>query len=189
MAHYVTLRGKSRNKKKVDSTQHVSFTSEAIVNLDDAATKRLLDTKHGDVYSVPNFDFQITQQGTAAVAGTASGLVFRAPKDLIVKGVYVTTAIAPATNSIIVDVKKTSGTAVGVTAAAGTSIFAGTANRPSIGTAQFSGSSVGTAAFGAGTTYIAWNAGEYLRVELPQVGSAPTGNRVTVYLDTQLPTV
>lgn len=187
MAHYVNIRGKSRTKKKVDNTQKVSFTTQATVNLDDKVANRILNTKYGDFYSVPNFNFQITQQGTAVVAGTASGLVLRAPKDLIVKGVYVTTAVAPATNPIIVDVKKTSGTAVGVTAAAGTSIFAGTANRPTIGTAAFAGSSVGTAAFGAGTTYVNWRSGEFLRVELPQVGSAPTGDRVTVYLDTALP--
>lgn len=188
MAHYVRIRGKSHRRLKVNNNTKVSFKDEATVNLDDTKTQRYLHNVWGDFYSVPNYEMQLTQLGTATVATTASGLVLRAPKDLVVRGVVVTSAVAPLTNPIIVDVKKVpAGSATTDSGTATVSIFAGTANRPSIATAAFAGSSVGTAAFGAGTSYVNWAKGSYLRIEIPQVGSAPTGDRVTVQILADLP--
>lgn len=180
MAHNVRLRGKNRTKIKVSPTLRVNRSTEATVDIDDAATRRYLNDHKGHFWSVPNYDIQITQLGTAVVATTNSGLVLRAPKDLVIKSVKAWSAVAPATNPIIVDVKR-AGTALGT----GTTIFNNAGARPTIATADTVSAGGSVFVSGAGTAL--WSSGEYMRIEVAQVGSAPTGKDITVQIVADLP--
>lgn len=180
MAHYIRLRGKNRTKIKVSPNLKVNRSTEAVVDIDNAATRRYINDHKGHFWSVPNYDIQITQQGTAVVATTNSGLVLRAPKDLVIKSVTAWSAVAPATNPIIVDVKR-AGTALGT----GTTIFNNAGARPTIATAAVE--STGGTSFTSGASTALWSNGEYMRIEVAQVGSAPTGKDVTVQIVADLP--
>lgn len=181
MAHSVRLRGRNRTPIKVSRTQKVNYTTEATVDIDDASTRRYINShNNGDFWSVPNYDMQLTQMGTAATAAADSGLVLRAPKDLVIKGVYATTAVAPGSQALIVDVKR-AGTATGT----GTSIFENAGARPSIAATE--DMSTGGTSFVSGAATALWSQGEYMRVEVAQVGSSPTGKDVTVHVVADLP--
>ena len=191
---HVRLRGRNRGKIRIGSgaftsgtgnsfggnQPYIDWNTQATVDINDKVAGRVLNTKNGEFFSVPNTDHELSQMGTAAVVTTNSGLVVRAPKDLVVHGVYAVTGVAPANTPILIDVKQ-----VATPTAAGTSIFAGTANRVSIGTATDNASSVGTANIPLANAL--WKKGTFLRVEIPQVGSAPTGSYVTVTIQADLP--
>lgn len=183
MAHNVRLRGRNRIKEKISTNVKISNKVQGTADLDDAASRRYINSHKGGFWSVPNTDVQITQMGTAAVATTASGLVLRAHRDLWIRSVSAWSAVNPATSAIIVDCKL-AGTATGT----GTSIFLNAGARPTIAIATDSIANVGgTASFAGSAAYVLWPKGTFLRVEVAQVGAAPTGKDVTVQVETQLP--
>lgn len=220
MSHQVYLRGRARRKVRIGkdipanppyggtgtpgnystssnanqaTSPYVDFYQPGLVDLDDKQAARYLNQKWGDFWTVPHFEFNIKQYGTAAVSTTNSGLVLRAPKDLVVSDVTVTTGVAPANGTITVDIKQVASP----TASAGSSIFA-SGSAPAIvpgsvvsyvgGTASIPPSGTANAAAG-GTSLLNcnWAQGTFLRVEISGVGSAPTGNNINVRIGGSLP--
>ena len=194
----VPVRGRARRKIRIGKAQtggtgnavqptghaddFVDFYSQAVIDIDDKIANRYLNQKYGNFWTVPHFEFRLQQFGTAVVGTANSGLVLRAPKDLVVHDVTAMTGATPGSTSINFDVKL-----VASPTAAGTSIFTG-GSAPSIGTAVGSDFSYvsGTAAI---SNYY-WAAGTFLRVEVSQVGSGSgnvTGKDLSVRIGATLP--
>lgn len=215
MSHQVYLRGRSRRKIRLGkdvpanppfggtgtpgnystnsnaglaNAPYVDFYQSQLVDLDDKQADRYLNQKWGRFWTVPHFEFNVKQYGTAATGSATLGMILRAPKDLVVRDVTVTTAVAPATNPIKIDIKNVPNpTFVG-----GTSIFAA-GSAPQIGTGSDYAYVYGTASIPpAGTANVGgntvnWPQGSFLRVEIQGVGAAPTGSNINVRIGGSLP--
>jgi hypothetical protein len=180
MATYVRLRGLSRRPFRVVNGQtsaegKISYSTIQTVDLDDMKTLRRLRTSgEGRYITASDNYFNLSQQGNiTATSGTASGLVVRAPRDLVIKGIDVT--VGSSTGTALFDVKYCAGTAG--PNAAGTSIFGTvTANQPLLGS--------GTVATSSGSVVnTAWPKGSYLRVELSAVSGTATNAMITIRAD------
>ena len=223
--HVIPLRGKARRKIRVgkdypgspggnanlggvptgqNTAPYIDFYTQNSVDIDDKVANRYLVQKNGDFFSVPHSEFNLKQSGTAAVVTTNSGMVLRAPKDLIIRDVGIIAGLAPAGSAITVDIK----VVPNPTSASGTSIFAGgVAGTPTLAVGSdwnfYNGATAaifnpsaarlgvtattttsGSAAYGSA---FFWAAGSFLRVEIPTVGSAPTGNNISVRIGAGIP--
>ena len=174
VATYVRLRGLSRRPFRVSETQKLKYDTIQTVNLDDQKTLRHIRSQgEGRYITASDNYFNLFSAGGTATTGTASGLVVRAPRDLVVKGVDVTVGTNGGTAQF--DVKYC--TAAEGPVAAGTSIFGTvTANYPTLGTgvlADSSGSVVNSS----------WPKGSYLRVELSAVSGTVSNAMITIRAD------
>lgn len=174
MATYVRLRGLSRRPFRVDETQKLKYDNIATVDLDNQKTLRCLRTYgEGRYITASDNYFNVSIPGTVATSGTASGVVVRAPRDLVIKGVDA--AVASNGGTVQFDVKYC--TAAQGPNAAGTSIFGTvTADRPTIGTGSFADSS-------NGVTNTTWAKGGYLRVEVAAVAGTATNASIVIRAD------
>ena len=180
MATYVRLRGLSRRPFRVSNSNSssdvkIKYDSIETVDIDDQHTLRhLRNYGEGRYITASDNYFNLSQQGNVtATSGTASGLVVRAPRDLVVKGVDVTLATNGGT--VQYDVKYC--TAAQGPNAAGTSIFGTvTADRPTVGTGSFADSS-------NGVTNTTWAKGGYLRVEVAAISGTATNAEITIRAD------
>lgn len=175
MATYVRLRGLSRRPFRVDETHKLKYDNIVTVDLDDQKTLRCLRTYgEGRYITASDNYFNLSQRGNiTATSGTASGLVVRAPRDLVIKGVDA--AVGANGGTVQFDVKYC--TAAQGPNAAGTSIFGTvTADRPTIGTGSFADSS-------NGVTNTTWAKGGYLRVEVAAISGTATNAAITIRAD------
>lgn len=104
----------------------------ALINLDDGPTRRIFSNKSTTVVPLPDVvaDFQIS--GQAAAAGTASGLVWRAPRNCMIYGVVVQAgSVSAGAGSVTFDVQS-----VSTPTAAGTSIFVDSTRLPALSSTQ-----------------------------------------------------
>lgn len=165
MATYVRLRGLSRRPFRVSNSSSssdvkVKYDSIVTVDLDDQQTLRhLRNSGEGRYITASDNYFNLSVPGTVAVAGTASGLVIRAPRDLVVKSVDA--MVGSNSGTVQFDVKRCA-----TPNAAGTSIFGTvTASLPTIGTGSFADTS-------GSVVNSTWAKGEYLRIEVLAVDGA-----------------
>lgn len=175
MATYVRLRGLSRRPFRVSETEKIKYDNIVTVDLDDQKTLRhIRSSGEGRYITASDNYFNLSSRGNGtATSGTASGLVVRAPRDLVIKGIDVTLGANGGTAQY--DVKYC--TAAEGPNAAGTSIFGTvTANRPTLGTgvvAASSGSVVNTT----------WPKGSYLRIELVALSGTASNAAFTIRAD------
>jgi hypothetical protein len=180
MATYVRLRGLSRRPFRVvngltSAEGKISYNTIQTVDLDDMKTLRRLRTSgEGRYITASDNYFNLSQQGNiTATSGTASGLVVRAPRDLVIKGIDV--SLGTNSGTVQYDVKYC--TAAQGPNAAGTSIFGTvTADRPTIGTGSFADSS-------NGVTNTTWSEGNYLRVEVAAISGTATNAAIVIRAD------
>jgi hypothetical protein len=179
MATYVRLRGLSRRPFRVSNSSSssdvkISYGSIETVDIDDMQTLRhLRNSGEGRYITASDNYFELAIPGTIATSGTASGVVVRAPRDLVIKGVDA--AVGTNGGTVQFDVKYCT-TAEGPNAA-GTSIFGTvTADRPTIGTGSFADSS-------NGVTNTTWAKGGYLRVEVAAVAGTATNASIIIRSD------
>lgn len=180
MAQTIKVKGFSRRGFRVSSNKRANYLTSALVDLDNQQDQRILATKNGTFYSPSEFPLTLQKAGAVATATTASGLVLRAHKDLTITHVLATVGTAPASQSLIVDVHKIADT--GAATDAGTTIFTTQSRRPTIAAAA----TVSTLDATNGVPQVtAWNKGEFLRVEVDQVGTGTTGSdlRVLIYCE------
>lgn len=172
MATYVRLRGLSRRPFRVSNSSSssdvkIKYDSIETVDIDDMQSLRhLRNSGEGRYITASDNYFNLSIPGEVSTSGTASGLVLRAPRDLVVKNVDFMAASNSGTVQFDVKVCATPN-------AAGTSIF-GTA-LPTIGTGSYTAS--------GSVAESTWPKGEYLRVEVPAVGGTATNVSVTINSD------
>jgi hypothetical protein len=169
MAQEVNVRGIARVPFGAGSasTTTVNGTAVATLDLDNGQTRRALQNERARFVVLPDLYpvLQVSGVVNTTTAGTASGIVWRAPRAGQLTGVVaqVGTAVS-GTVPLIVDVYKVG--AGGVPTSTGASVFAATpGQRPSIGTSGFASTLNGTA--GVPTTQ-GFAAGDYLRIQVVQ---------------------
>lgn len=179
MATYVRLRGLSRRPFRVSNSSSssdvkIKYDSIETVDVDDMQTLRhLRNSGEGRYITASDNYFNLSARGNLATSGTASGLVVRAPRDLVIKGVDATVGANGGT--VQFDVKYC--TAAQGPNGAGTSIFGTvTADRPTIGTGSFADSS-------GSVTNTAWAKGGYLRVEVAAISGTVSNASITIRSD------
>lgn len=180
MAYKVRVRGLTRAPYRihVEDPNTVS-TTPVLVDLDDGDTRRRLQNQRARWVVLPDINTSLQKAGTVATVTTASGMVFRAPRDMTVWGVAATVGTAPTDADFIVDVHKVD--AGGEATDAGTTIFTTQANRPTIAATETSSPFPGTS--GAGVPDVQEvNEGDLLRVEVDQVGSGTAGSDLVVQI-------
>ena len=173
MATYVRLRGLSRRPFRVSATQKINYSTIQTVDLDDLQTLRYIRTSGEGRYITASDNYFNLSIPAVATSGTASGVVVRAPKDLVIKGVDVT--VGSSTGTALFDVKYCAGT-TGPNAA-GTSVFGGTN-----GTALLLGTGT-VAVSNSNVVNTTWSKGDYLRVEVPAVSGTATNAMITIRAD------
>jgi len=180
MATYVRLRGLSRRPFRVSDTNSVNdvkvrYSDIVTVDIDDQQTLRhLRNSGEGRFITASDNYFNLSQPGDfSATSGTASGLVVRAPRDLVIKGVDV--AVGANGGTVQYDVKYM--TAAEGPNAAGISIFGTvTADRPTIGAGEFAASS-------GSVTNTTWGKGDYLRVEVAAISGTASNASISIRSD------
>lgn len=180
MAQNIKVKNFSRRTFRVSSNKAVGLNTSALVDLDNQQDQRILYTKNGTFYSPSEFALSVFRAGNAALVTTASGLVLRAHKDLTITHVQATVGTAPASTSLIVDVHKVA--ANGQATDAGTTIFTTQSRRPTIAAA---GTTSALDATNGVPQVTSWLKGEFLRVEIDQLGTGTVGAdlRVLVYAE------
>lgn len=180
MAQEVNVRGIARVPFGAGSASNTTVSGSAVttLDLDNGQTRRTLQNERARFVVLPDLYPVMQVSGTVATSGTASGLVWRAPRAGKLTGVVAQVGVAPTGATLIVDVKKVAGTAAPT--AAGASVYGTvTARRPTIGTSQFASTLNGTAGVPVNQDFAA---GDYLRIEVAQVGSSVAGENLTVQL-------
>lgn len=179
MAQEVNVRGIARVPFGAGSasTTTVSGSAVATLDLDNGQTRRTLQNERARFVVLPDLYPVMQVSGALATSGTASGLVWRAPRAGKLTGVVAQVGTAPAGSTIILDVKRVG--AGSAPTAAGTSVFTVAGRKPTIGTAGFASTLNGTAGVPNNQDFAA---GDYLRVEVEQVGSSTAGGNLTVQL-------
>lgn len=179
MAQEVNVRGIARVPFGAGSasTTTVNGTAVATLDLDDGQTRRALQNERARFVVLPDLYPVLQVAGTVAISGTASGLVWRAPRAGKLTGVVAQAGVAPTGATLILDVKRVgSGSAP---TAAGTSVYTVAGRKPTIGTSAFASTLNGTAGVPNNQDFAA---GDYLRIEVSQVGSSVAGKDLTVQL-------
>lgn len=179
MAQEVKVRGIARVPFGAGSasTTTVNGTAVATLDLDNGQTRRALQNERARFVVLPDL-YPVVQVhgGVTATSGTASGLLWRAPRAGKLTGVVAQCGTAPGGSALIFDVKLCAGTAG--PNAAGASVFGtATARRPTIGTGSFASTFDSTNGVPVNQAFAA---GDYLRVEVAQAGTV--GGNVTVQL-------
>jgi len=178
MSFPIRVRGYSRRGFRVDGNQRVSYgTADAVVDLDNLQSRRVLDTEKGNFFSPPEFTFSLFRAGGLTTATTASGLNIVVPRALVLKNVVATVGTAPTGATLIVDVKKIP--AGGNTTDAGTTVFTTGTRRPTI---AINGTISTLDATNGVPQVTAFAAGDIARVEIAQVGSTVAGSDLRVRL-------
>ena len=175
MAQEVNVRGIARVPFGAGSasTTTVSGSAVATLDLDNGQTRRALQNERARFVVLPDLYPVMQVSGAVATSGTASGLVVRAPRDLVIKGIDV--AVGANGGTVQYDVKYM--TAAEGPNAAGTSIFGTvTADRPTIGTGEFAASS-------GSVTNTAWGKGDYLRVEVAAISGTASNASISIRSD------
>lgn len=179
MATYVRLRGLSRRPFRVSNSSSssdvkIKYDSIETVDIDDQQTLRhLRNSGEGRYITASDNYFNLSIPGNLATSGTASGLVIRAPRDLVIKGVDA--MVGANGGTVQFDVKYC--TPAQGPNAAGTSIFGTvTADRPTIGTGSFADSS-------GSVTNTTWAKGGYLRVEVAAVSGTVSNASIVIRSD------
>jgi len=212
MAHQIHIRGRARRKIRVGkdisgfggisgtaagqqgTIAFTDFYTSTMIDIDDKVADRFLNQKYGDFWSVPHFEFNLNQYGTAATGSAGLGLILRAPKDLVVRDVNITTGVSPgAGGTIVVDIKQ-----VPTPTAAGTSIFVAASAQPKIipgsvsnfvsGTASIFSTAIAGGSANGGSSFF-WGSGVFLRAEIQGVGVSPTGKNIGIRIGASLPWV
>lgn len=180
MAQEVFVRGLTRRKTRASNNASMG-TVAARVDLDNGPTRRVFSNKSTTAVVLPDVVAVLQKAGALATGTTTTGMVFRAPRGMKVWGVAAQVGTAPATQSIILDVKKAA-----TPTAAGTTIFTDQNRRPTIAASGDSSTLGGTANAGYPGTATGvtadLNAGDYLRVEIAQVGTGTTGSDLSVQI-------
>ena len=179
MATYVRLRGLSRRPFRlingVSSTEEkLSYSTIQTVDIDDQKTlRRLRNSGEGRYITASDNYFNLSSNPGTATSGTASGVVVRAPRDLIIKGVDIT--VGASSGTVLFDVKYC--TSAQGPNAAGVSIYGTvTANRPLLGS--------GTVATSGGSVVnTTWAKGGYLRVEVAAISGTATNAAISIRAD------
>ena len=179
MATYVRLRGLSRRPFRVSNSSSssdvkIEYSSIQTVDIDDQQTLRHLRTSGESRYITASDNyFNLSLNPGTATSGTASGVVVRAPRDLVIKGVDVTAG--ESTGTVLFDVKYC--TLAQGPNAAGVSIYGTvTANRPLLGS--------GTVATSGGSVVnTTWSKGGYLRVEVVAISGTATNAAISIRAD------
>lgn len=182
MATYVRLRGLSRRPFRVSNSSSssdvkIEYSSIQTVDIDDQQTLRhLRNSGEGRYITASDNYFEVGKpsMGATAVANsTNSGMVIRAPRDLVIKGIDV--FAGSNTGTAQYDVKYC--TAAAGPGDAGTSIFGTvTANRPLLGSGTV-GSSSGS------VVNTSWPKDSYLRVELAAISGTVTNFQAIIKAD------
>jgi hypothetical protein len=179
MAQEVNVRGIARVPFGAGSasTTTVSGSAVATLDLDNGQTRRTLQNERARFVVLPDlYPVMQVQGAVTTTSGTASGLVWRAPRAGKLTGVVAQVGTAPAGTALILDVKRVG--AGSAPTAAGTSVFGAlTGRRPTIGTGTFASTLNGTAGVPVNQDFAA---GDYIRVEVAQAGTA--GGNLTVQL-------
>jgi len=177
MAQEVNVRGIARVPFGAGSasTTTVSGSAVATLDLDNGQTRRALQNERARFVVLPDLYPVMQVSGTLATSGTASGLVWRAPRAGKLTGVVGQVGAAPTGATLILDVKRV--VAGSAPTAAGTSVFTVAGRKPTIGTSAFASTLNGTAGVPNNQDFAA---GDYLRVEVQQVGSSVAGSNLTV---------
>lgn len=168
MAHYVTLEGLDRVPFRVSGNQAAEYGDREQIDIDSVASARALLNYRGEFFTVPYLDLPLRHAGATSTTTTDSGLAFKADKDYTILSVSATVGTAPAGGAELYDVHLAT-----TRDGAGASIFTGAGERLSIAAAA----NVNTGG-ALGTTVLA--AGEYLRVEIDQVGSGTAAEDLVV---------
>lgn len=179
MAQEVNVRGIARVPfgAGLASTTTVNGTAVATLDLDDGQTRRALQNERARFVVLPDLYPVLQVAGTVATSGTASGLVWRAPRAGKLTGVVAQAGVAPTGATLILDVKRVG--AGSAPTAAGTSVYTVAGRKPTIGTSAFASTLNGTAGVPNNQDFAA---GDYLRIEVSQVGSSVAGKNLTVQL-------
>ena len=168
MAQEVNVRGIARVPFGAGSasTTTVNGTTVATLDLDDGQTRRALQNERARFVVLPDLYpvLQVSGVVNSTTVGTASGIVWRAPRAGQLTGVVAQVGTAVSGTTLVVDVYKVG--AGSVPTSTGASVFAAaTGQRPSIGTSGFASTLNGTA--GVPTTQ-GFAAGDYLRIQVVQ---------------------
>ena len=169
MAQEVKVRGIARVPFGAGSasTTTVNGSAVATLDLDDGQTRRTLQNERARFVVLPDLYPVFQVSGTVAVSGTASGIVWRAPRAGKLTDVVAQVGASPTGASTIIDVKNAGNVSP---TAAGTSVFNGVnAQRPTIGTGSFASTLDSTNGVPVNQNFAA---GDYLRVEVAQAGTA-----------------
>lgn len=186
MGQEVFVRGLTRRTTRAGSAVY-GKTNVAKVDLEDGPTRRSFQNKSTTIVVLPDYVVTMQRAGSLPLAGTASGMVFRAPRAMKVWGVAAQVGTIPAgAGTTLLDVKYVAGTAAPT--AAGTSIFTDSTRRPSFqpGTVHLTatplGGSTNAGYPGTGTVKtFDLAAGDYLRVEIAGTAATP-GSDLTVQI-------
>jgi hypothetical protein len=108
--------------------------------------------------------FIFTIEGSLTVIANPFRICNKTGATLTILGVYLLVDTAPTGSNIIVDVNKN-----------GTTIFTVQANRPEIVAGDFYGCSIDVDVTG-------WQDGEYLQIDLDQIGSTIAGSNLSVHV-------
>lgn len=180
MAQEVYVLGTTRTPWGAGSA-NIKAGTVAKVDLADGPTRRSLQNERARFVVLPDIYYTAQVEGAVATLGTASHMVFRAPRAMFITGCVAQVGQTPSAGTIIVDLKYVANTGGTVApTAAGTSMYGtATALRPQIVTGSFA-SALASGTSGTGVPVSgSVNAGDYVRVEVTQ---ATGGTAMTVQL-------
>jgi len=179
MAQEVNVRGIARVPFGAGSASNTTVSGSAVatLDLDDGQTRRMLQNERARFVVLPDLYPVMQVSGAVSVAGTASGLVWRAPRACKITGVVAQVGTAPVGADLILNVKQVG--AGSAPTAAGNAMFTTSAHQPTIADGEFASVLNGTAGV-VEVQNVA--AGDYVRVEVEQVGSSTAGGNLSVQL-------
>lgn len=191
MGQEIWIRGLIRPKRRMGGTASSNPTAGTVaakIDLEDGPSRRLFANKAQSFVVLPDITVSMNKAGSAVAAGTASGMVYRAPRAMKVYGVVGQLGVIPSgSGTTILDVKKVAGTAAPT--AAGVSIFTDATRRPMFmsGTVHTTYTPYGGTTFagqpGTGSTYtVDLAAGDYLRVEVAGTAATSPGQELSVQI-------
>lgn len=179
MAQEVNVRGIARVPFGAGSASNTTVNGSAVttLDLDNGQTRRTLQNERARFVVLPDLYPVMQVSGAVATSGTASGLVWRAPRACKVTGVVAQVGTAPVGADLILNVKRVDASLAPT--AAGDAMFTTAAHQPTIADGEFASVLNGT----AGVVEVQdVGVGDYVRVEVEQVGSSTAGGNLTVQI-------
>lgn len=147
----------------------VSGSATVTLDLDDGHTRRVLQNERARFVVMPDLYPSLQSFGALSVAGTASGLVWRAPRAGKLTAVTAQVGAAPSGGDVVLDVVLVD--SADEPTAAGTSVFTDDAHKPTVADGEYASTLDETTGAGYADNQ-EFAAGDYLRVEIESANSA-----------------